>query len=329
MIKVFRIKDLIKYFIRVLIPIVVLLIILQTFSKQKNNSQSISLKTQKPLIGCISDTIAQINIVNGNTTKEEKKTRFIFLSELDIMENLKENLENNIKEDDIEPIDYNIKEDDVQNEIEEKSEENKITVEEAKTGLKTEVIDSGVAARSTNEYHGVQINNTSDKELNEDILIPNIDINKSNVIIYHTHTCESYTPTEQFNYEASGNYRSIDLNFSVARVGDELEAALGTYGINVIHDKTYHDYPAYNGSYSRSLITAQNALNNNQGTDIIIDLHRDAIADPNYAPKVKIGEEYVSQLMFVIGVNHDNWNQNLKFAVKVMEKANELYPRTF
>lgn len=317
MIKVFRIKDLIKYFIRVLIPIVVLLIILQTFSKQKNNSQNISLKTQKPLIGCISDTIAQINIVNGNTTKEEKKTRFIFLSELDIMENLKENLENNIKEDD------------VQNEIEEKSEENKITVEEAKTGLKTEVIDSGVAARSTNEYHSVQINNTSDKELNEDILTPNIDINKSNVIIYHTHTCESYTPTEQFNYEASGNYRSIDLNFSVARVGDELEAALGTYGIKVIHDKTYHDYPAYNGSYSRSLITAQNALNNNQGTDIIIDLHRDAIADPNYAPKVKIGEEYVSQLMFVIGVNHDNWNQNLKFAVKVMEKANELYPRTF
>ena len=317
MIKVFRIKDLIKYFIRVLIPIVVLLIIMQTISKQKVSSKDVALSTSKPLLSCISDTISQIKIIEGNNKSEEIKPSFIFLSELKILENVKENLQltetNN--------QDAN----NVQNEIEETEEENKITAEEAKTGLQTEVIDSGVAARSTNEYNGVQINNTSDKELNEDILTPNIDINKSKVIIYHTHTCESYTPTEQFNYEASGNYRSVDLNFSVARVGDELDAALGTYGITVIHDKTYHDYPAYNGSYSRSLITAQNALNNKPGTD----MHRDAIADPNYAPKVKIGEEYASQLMFVIGVNHDNWNQNLKFAVKVMEKANELYPRTF
>ena len=38
--------------------------------------------------------------------------------------------------------------------------------------------------------------------------------------------------------------------------------------------------------------------------------------------------------MFVIGTNggglaHDNWTDNLKFAVKVQEKANELYPGLF
>ena len=56
--------------------------------------------------------------------------------------------------------------------------------------------------------------------------------------------------------------------------------------------------------------------------------------DNTYAPTVKIGEEYAAQLMFVIGSNggvdeHENWQENLKFAVKVQEKANELYPGLF
>lgn len=56
--------------------------------------------------------------------------------------------------------------------------------------------------------------------------------------------------------------------------------------------------------------------------------------DSSYAPTVKIGEEYAAQLMFVVGGNgstikHEEWEQNLKFAVKVQEKANELYPGLF
>ena len=73
-------------------------------------------------------------------------------------------------------------------------------------------------------------------------------------------------------------------------------------------------------------------LRANNDIDIMFDLHRDAIADATYAPKVKIGDEYASQIMFVIGSDgankiHSNWNANLKFAVKVQQKANELYPR--
>ena len=42
------------------------------------------------------------------------------------------------------------------------------------------------------------------------------------------------------------------------RVGDELTNYLGNYGFNVNHNKDFHDYPAYTGSYSRSLKTVQN-----------------------------------------------------------------------
>ena len=166
------------------------------------------------------------------------------------------------------------------------------------------------------------------------MLVPDVEVNKSNIVIFHTHTCESYTATEQNPYTPTGTYRTTDLNYTVARVGDELTNYLTQYGYNVVHDKTYHDYPAYSGSYNRSLETVQNILAQNP-SDIVIDLHRDAIgSNSNYAPTVRIGEDYAAQLMFVIGTNggglwHPNWNQNLKFAIKIQEKAEEMYPGLF
>ena len=132
----------------------------------------------------------------------------------------------------------------------------------------------------------------------------------------------------------TGTFRTTDLNYSVARVGSELEGFLKSYGFTVIHDTTYHDYPAYSGSYDRSYETVKNDLANSNGTEIVFDIHRDAIGDSTYAPTVKIGDEYAAQLMFVIGTNgggleHPNWTENLKLAVKIQLKANEKYPGLF
>lgn len=208
-------------------------------------------------------------------------------------------------------------------------------VQHADTNLNTKVIDSIVPNTYTNSYDGVDIKNGTDYTLTDEILNPiGLEYNKSDVIIFHTHTCESYTPTEAYPYEESGTFRTIDLNYSVSRVGDSLTDQLTSYGFNVIHNKTYHDYPAYTGSYGRSMETVQGILNEKPNTDIIIDLHRDAIADTTYAPSVQIGDEIASQLMFVIGTDgggleHPNWQQNLKFAISVQKKANELYPGLF
>ena len=204
-------------------------------------------------------------------------------------------------------------------------------VSHADTNVTTEVIPNNVPNKYTDDYNGVEIKNGTNYNLTEDI---NLDFNKKDIMIFHTHTCESYTPTEQYSYEETGTFRSTDLNYSVVKVGDVLTEQLQSYGFNVVHDKTYHDYPAYSGSYGRSQATVKNLLNSHAGTDIIIDLHRDAIGDTSYAPSVKIGDEVVSQLMFVIGTDgggleHPNWKENLKFAIKVQEKANELYPGLF
>ena len=137
-----------------------------------------------------------------------------------------------------------------------------------------------------------------------------------------------------YEYEATGNYRTTDLNYSVARVGTELTNYIKKKGFNVTHNTTYHDYPAYSGSYARSLNTLEGLLEG-KDTQLVFDLHRDAVGSSNeYAPTIKINDNYVAQIMFVIGTNgggleHPNWVQNLKMAVKIQEKANEMYPGLF
>ena len=226
-------------------------------------------------------------------------------------------------------------------------EENHPTIEEPKNeeikqeehteNKSTEVIsDKNIKATYTNKNENIEINNQTSFDITEVINNSTYSFNNNKkAIIYHTHTCESYTPTEKYNYSMTDSYRTTDLSYTVARVGDELEEQLKQKGFTVMHNKTYHDYPSYNGSYGRSLKTVQNIFQNNKDTDIIIDLHRDAVGSKSdYAPRVKIGEEICAQVMFVIGtdgsgLSHPNWRKNLQYAIEIQKIANDMYPGLF
>lgn len=220
--------------------------------------------------------------------------------------------------------------------------ENEVTeITKATTNLPTipiiattsSVQENNLQESYTNIYENVKIKNQSNINLTEEMMNPDVNLeNKKEVLIFHTHTCESYTPSDEFQYSMTGNFRTLDKNFNMVRVGDELTKCLENKGFNVIHDTTVHDYPSYTGSYDRSYETVQNLLYD-KNIEIVIDLHRDAVGDGlSYGPKVNVNGENVAQLMFVIGTNgsgleHPNWVQNLKIAIKIQEKANEIYPR--
>ena len=60
------------------------------------------------------------------------------------------------------------------------------------------VEENNIKAKFTTTYGSVKINNQSDYELTKEILKPNAEIkNKKDILIYHTHTCESYTPSKR------------------------------------------------------------------------------------------------------------------------------------
>ena len=223
--------------------------------------------------------------------------------------------------------------------IEDNQEEIKVVVDSGpiEAASKTEVIeDKNKKEVYTNTYGSVKVRNESKYKLTEEMIEPTVDFNnKQDILIFHTHTCESYTQTPTRQYIATGNYRTTDQNNSVVYVGDVLTEYLVSKGYNVRHNKTYHDYPSYTGSYNRSYQTVSQELADGDWTELVIDLHRDAIGNgSDYGPTVKIDDEVVAQLMFVIGTDgggleHPNWLNNFKLAVKLQEKANELYPGLF
>lgn len=214
-------------------------------------------------------------------------------------------------------------------------EENRVVISKEATTEK--VAERNLAENYNITYGNVKIRNQSDCEITDEICNPS-DLNLKNsktVLIYHTHTCESYTPSEKYNYTMSGNYRTTDNNYNMVRVGNELKKYLEEKGFTVIHNTTCHDYPAYSGSYDRSYTTIQGVLNQNSNIGLVLDLHRDAVGDgTSYGPTVKVNGESIAQLMFVVGTNgggleHPNWTTNLKTAVKIQEKGNTMYQGLF
>ena len=330
-------KDIFKFFIGISILIIIITITSKNLKKEDTNikittnlTNKISSITQNNLSFCLDQVLPSIDNKEVSNVKEIKteniyedilKTQIASIREVYNEEN--NNLEtiNNVQE---------TGEDIADNPVENKE------IEKAKTDVNTEVITQNPIAENANRQYGnVKIKNQTTYELTDEILNPDIIIDNKKIILFHTHSCESYTPSEVYNYEQTGSFRTTDLNFSVVRVGTELENQLKGYNYNVIHNTSYHDYPSYNGSYTRSLATVENILKDNP-SDIIIDVHRDAIGSrSDYAPTVKIGDtDEAAQIMFVIGTNegglwHPNWNQNLKFAVKIQQKAEEMYPGLF
>lgn len=350
---VLKIKDIVKYLVGTIILIGIIVYTTRFFA-YKPNEQKIEKKQEKVSITetlkiksntlkkCLNKTIPVMAELEKE--KESKKTtnneNKIFESFLETEISSIKGMEETEKEKN-QTEDSNGSDNKKNTSDENKSDSNNSITEDEKiilainSGIKTEVVTPNPIAENANVQYGkVKIKNQTTYNLTEDILNPNIKIDNKNILIFHTHSCESYTPSEKYQYSQTGNYRTTDKNYSVIRVGNELENYLKQYNINVIHDTSYHDYPSYTGSYTRSLQTVENILKTNQ-SDIIIDLHRDAVGSrPDYAPTVKIGEDYAAQIMFVIGTNegglwHPNWQQNLKFAVKVQQKAEEMYPGLF
>ena len=341
---VLKMKDIIKCLVGIIIAVAFITITTRYFSssKQDENKNNSTIITQisktlenfinNKLTEGLEETMPVLSVTNQSVKEanaeikrdDNEILKKMLASEIDSIEIIKNQEKNNIENNET-----------AENQAAEGKIETENTVETAQTNVKTEVVTNNPLTESYNvQYEAVKIKNQTSYTLTEEMLNPDIAIDNKNILLFHTHSCESYTASEKYQYTPTGNFRTTDLNFTVTRVGAELETQLKQYGYSVYHDSSYHDYPAYNGSYTRSLQTVENILKT-YPSDIIMDVHRDAIGSrEDYAPTVKIGEDYAAQIMFVIGtndggLNHPNWNQNLKFAIKVQQKAEEMYPGLF
>lgn len=154
------------------------------------------------------------------------------------------------------------------------------------------------------------------------------------VLIVHTHTCESYTPSEKHPYTPTDTDRTEDEKFNMIAVGREAKSVLEGMGISVLLDETVCDLPSYSGSYKKSLAVMEEHLKKHPSISVVLDLHRDAIMLED-GSKVKlttaIEGQTVAQAMIVVGTDasgqsHPHWQENLAFANAVQQTAERLYP---
>ena len=153
------------------------------------------------------------------------------------------------------------------------------------------------------------------------------------ILIIHTHGSEAYTPDGTDIYVSSDNYRTVDTNYNVIRLGDILTEIWDSYGLNVIHDRQLHDYPNYTGSYTRTAETIQSYLDQYPSISIVIDLHRDALGDESlmYKTAAEIEGYDAAQVMIIagtgeLGLYHPYWKENLKLALGLESAMNAMYP---
>ena len=153
----------------------------------------------------------------------------------------------------------------------------------------------------------------------------------SSFLLFHTHTSETYAIDKN---EYSDYYRTQNENYNMIAVGSALKSALISKGYSCVHEETVHDYPSYNGAYKASLKTVEECLKK-ENFDFVLDIHRDAISsNENFRPTVEVNGESAAKLMFVVGTNaagleHDNWMENLKLAIMIQNRAEEMYPGLF
>jgi stage II sporulation protein P len=149
------------------------------------------------------------------------------------------------------------------------------------------------------------------------------------ILIYHTHTQEAYTPTEEDAYIETGSWRTSDETHSVVAVGEVLKTELEGYGFSVIHDTTDHEPPKLSTAYSRSLTTMLAYRQKYPSLRLFIDLHRDASSDTE--DYVKVDGMECARMMFVVGTGENyegdekpNYETNFKLAQALTDELDSM-----
>lgn len=150
------------------------------------------------------------------------------------------------------------------------------------------------------------------------------------VLILHTHTTECY---DGDGMVGEGD-RTTDETKNMTAVGARIKSVLEEYGIECVHDTTVHDYPTYQGAYTRELNTVHENLEKYPSVKVVLDVHRDAFVYSDGSKlrvESDVNGENTAMVMLVcgtdsLGLEHTYWRENFKLAAKIQNAAQIMYP---
>ncbi len=146
------------------------------------------------------------------------------------------------------------------------------------------------------------------------------------VLIYHTHSQEAYADS------VPG-----DESMTVVGAGAKLAQLLEGYGIRVMHHKGQYDVENRDYAYANAEAGLVKILEENPSIEVIIDLHRDGVADDTRLV-TEVDGKPTAQFMFFNGLSrlkstgeidylkNENRAGNLAFSFQLQVKCMEYYP---
>lgn len=147
------------------------------------------------------------------------------------------------------------------------------------------------------------------------------------ILIYHTHSQETFadsTPGETSD--------------TIMGIGEYLTEILrDTYGYQVLHHTGQYDVESRNDAYSLALPAIKKVLEENPSIEVVIDLHRDEMAEGTRLV-TEVDGRPTARFMFFNGLSrtrktgnisylyNENLENNLAFSFQMQLKAMEYYP---
>ena len=141
------------------------------------------------------------------------------------------------------------------------------------------------------------------------------------IYIYSTHDTEGY---------ASSYFNIYNIKPDVKIASYYLQEKLSDSGLNTIVEKRMikdalnKNNWVYKDSYKASRIYLENTYQNNTSLKYFIDLHRDSSLKSKTTTTID-GKSY-ARVMFLVGLEHDNYNANLKVATDINNLIKAKYP---
>lgn len=137
------------------------------------------------------------------------------------------------------------------------------------------------------------------------------------IYIYNTHQTEEYAP---------GSLKNYNITPTVYMAANILKENLRENGINaIVEDSSLQKGLSerglnYNGAYTLSYEWLTSAKERYPSVKYFIDLHRDSVS-----ASTTINNYSYAKMMFVIGMNHDNYKKNEELMLKLNEFLNRGY----
>ena len=186
----------------------------------------------------------------------------------------------------------------------------------------TSILDTSIVSSNEEYEHNDDYSNLEDlKKVSSYMSDPNpVDINNPIIYIYNSHQLENYN---------SSNLDIYGITPNVLMTSYLLKEKLNSKGIStIVEDTNLTEFLSLNnwdhfGSYKASRIFILDKKNKYSTLKYFIDIHRDSVSKNITTININ-GKDY-ARILFVVGLEHDNYKDNIKISEDLNNLFNKYY----